>query len=59
MKEKPKDHMPASPFFSKVFALLKEKTAGNLKGDEAKLLEQLIYELQMKYVAKTKKVDQQ
>ena len=34
--------------------MLKEKTKGNLKEDESKLLEQLIYELQVKYVAKSK-----
>jgi hypothetical protein len=33
---------------------LREKTKGNLKEDEKKLLEQLVYELQVKYVAKTK-----
>jgi hypothetical protein len=34
--------------------MLREKTKGNLKEDEKKLLEQLVYELQVKYVAKTK-----
>ena len=34
--------------------MLREKTKGNLKEDEEKLIEQLIYELQVKYVAKTK-----
>ena len=37
-----------------LMAMLKEKTKGNLNEDEEKLLEQLIYELQVKYVAKTK-----
>jgi hypothetical protein len=35
--------------------MLKEKTQGNLTEEEAKLLEQLVYELQMKFVAKSKK----
>jgi hypothetical protein len=34
--------------------MLKEKTKGNLTPEEAKLMEQMIYELQMKYVAKSK-----
>ena len=34
--------------------MLREKTKGNLNEDEKKLLEQLVYELQVKYVAKTK-----
>jgi hypothetical protein len=34
--------------------MLREKTKGNLKEDEKKLLEQLVYELQVKYVTKTK-----
>ena len=35
--------------------VLRDKTKGNLTEDENKLLEQLIYELQVKYVSKTKK----
>jgi hypothetical protein len=35
--------------------MLKEKTQGNLSEEEGKLLEQLTYELQMKFVAKNKK----
>ena len=37
-----------------MLTMLREKTQGNLNTEENKLLEQLIYELQMKYVAKTK-----
>jgi hypothetical protein len=37
-----------------MLVMLREKTKGNLKEDEEKLIEQLIYELQVKYVAKTK-----
>ena len=37
-----------------ILLLLKEKTTGNLKEEESKLLEQLIYELQMKFVAANK-----
>lgn len=38
-----------------ILILLQDKTKGNLSNDEAKLLEQLIYELQMKFVAKKPK----
>lgn len=34
--------------------ILKEKTMGNLTGDELNLLENLLYELRMQYVTKTK-----
>ncbi|GIS84785.1 MAG: hypothetical protein CM1200mP16_10850 [Nitrospina sp.] len=42
-----------------MLTMLREKTKNNLTAEENKLLEQLIYELQMKYVAKTKSTDQQ
>lgn len=38
-----------------ILILLQDKTKGNLTNDESKLLEQLIYELQMKFVAKKPK----
>ena len=37
-----------------ILLMLKEKTASNLDENEKKLLEQLIYELQMKYMAANK-----
>ena len=37
-----------------ILIMLKGKTMGNLKDEERKLLEQLTYELQMKYVAANK-----
>lgn len=37
-----------------ILLILKEKTKGNLSEEETKLLEQLIYELQMKFVAAEK-----
>lgn len=48
-------NLPAVRQTIDMLLMLKEKTKGNLSPDEAKLLEQLIYELQMKYVEKTKK----
>jgi hypothetical protein len=34
-----------------ILSMLQEKTRGNLNADETRLLEQLLYELRMKYVA--------
>ena len=48
-------NLPAVQQTIDMLIMLREKTTGNLKEDENKLLEQLIYELQVKYVAKTKK----
>ena len=48
-------NLPAVQQTIDMLIMLREKTQGNLKEDENKLLEQLIYELQVKYVAKTKK----
>ena len=36
-----------------IIALLREKTKGNLAPDEAQLLDSLLYDLRMKYVAAT------
>ena len=47
-------NLPAVQQTIDMLAMLREKTKGNLKEDEKKLLEQLVYELQVKYVAKTK-----
>ena len=47
-------NLPAVQQTIDMIIMLREKTKGNLKEDESKLIEQLIYELQVKYVAKTK-----
>ena len=47
-------NLPAVQQTIDMLIMLREKTKGNLKEDENKLLEQLVYELQVKYVAKTK-----
>lgn len=52
---KTEENLPAVQQTIDMLSMLKQKTTGNLTEDEAKLLEQLIYELQMKYVEKTKK----
>lgn len=51
---KKETNLPAVQQTIDMLVMLREKTKGNLKEDESKLLEQLIYELQVKYVAKTK-----
>ena len=48
-------NLPAVQQTIDMLVMLREKTKGNLTEDESKLLEQLIYELQMKYVSKVKK----
>lgn len=52
---KTETNLPAVQQTIDMLLMLREKTKGNLIGDEAKLLEQLIYELQMKYISKTRK----
>jgi hypothetical protein len=47
-------NLPAVQQTIDMLNMLKVKTKGNLNEDESKLLEQLIYELQVKYVAKSK-----
>ncbi len=52
---KKEENLPAVKQTIDILIMLKEKTKSNLDPEEAKLMEQLIYELQMKYVAKTPK----
>ena len=49
------ENLPAVKQTIDILIMLQEKTKNNLDAEEAKLMEQLIYELQIKYVAKTKK----
>jgi len=51
---KTETNLPAVQQTIDMLIMLRGKTKGNLKEDESKLIEQLIYELQVKYVAKTK-----
>jgi len=52
---KTETNLPAVQQTIDMLIMLKEKTQGNLSEEEGKLVEQLIYELQMKFVAKNKK----
>ena len=56
---KTETNLPAVHQTIDMLTMLREKTKNNLTAEENKLLEQLIYELQMKYVAKTKNADKQ
>ena len=49
------ENLPAVKQTIDILLILQEKTKNNLEAEESKLLEQLIYELQMKFVAKQKK----
>ena len=42
-----------------ILALMEEKTRGNLTAEERQLLEQIVYELQMRYVEATKTAPQE
>ena len=48
-------NLPAVQQAIDMLTMLRDKTKGNLTEEENKLLEQLIYELQVKYVSKVKK----
>ncbi len=52
---KTETNLPAVQQTIDMLIMLREKTQNNLNAEETKLLEQLVYELQMKFVAKTKK----
>ncbi len=52
---KTETNLPAVQQTIDMLIMLKEKTQGNLSEEEGKLLEQLIYELQMKFMKKSKK----
>ncbi len=52
---KKEENLPAVKQTIDILIMLQNKTKNNLDAEEAKLMEQLIYELQMKYVAKAPK----
>jgi hypothetical protein len=53
--DKRKEDLPQAKFIIDTLSMLKEKTSGNLKPEEEKLLDNLLYELRSQYVAKTAK----
>jgi Domain of unknown function (DUF1844) len=46
--------LPAAEQLIDIIAMLQEKTRGNLDGDEAQLLESILFELRMKYVERAR-----
>ncbi len=55
MTGKKEENLPAVKQTIDILIMLQEKTKNNLDAEEAKLIEQLIYELQVKYLAKKPK----
>ena len=53
---KKEEDVEASRHTIEILAMLQEKTKGNLHKDEEQLLESVLYELRMKYMAKTKRI---
>jgi Domain of unknown function (DUF1844) len=47
-------NLPAAQQMIDILALLEEKTRGNLTAEERQLLEQILYELRMRYVEATR-----
>lgn len=54
MTKKKEVNLEQAKYFVDTLKILKDKTEGNLNSDEQKVLDDLIYQLQMKYVEKTK-----
>ena len=53
---KKEEDLQASKHTIDILGLLEEKTKGNLSEEEQKLLESVLYELRMKFMAKTSKI---
>ncbi len=52
-------NLAAASQIIEILALMQEKTRGNLTAEERQLLEQIVYELQMRYVEATKTAPQE
>ena len=52
--QKNEEDLPQAKFIIDTLGMLQEKTRGNLNGEEAGLLEDLLYELRTFYLAKSK-----
>ncbi len=51
------ENLAQAKFMIDTLSLLQEKTKGNLTEDEGKLLENILYELRMQFIEKSKKGD--
>lgn len=54
---KKEENLPQAKFIIDTIDMLKQKTANNLTKEEGEMLENIIYELKMQYVSKTKGAD--
>ncbi len=54
--QKTEENIPQAKFIIDTLLMLREKTKNNLNAEEAKLLNNFIYELQMKFVEKNKEI---
>jgi len=52
---KTEESLPQAKFVIDTLAVLKEKTKNNLTKEESELLENVLYELRVQYIAKTQK----
>ena len=52
---KSEEDLAQAKFLIDTLGMLKDKTQGNLNTDETNLLENVLYELRMQYISKTKK----
>jgi hypothetical protein len=53
---KTEEDMEAAKHTVDILGMLREKTKGNLTAEEERLLESILYEVRLKYMAKTKKI---
>ena len=54
LSQKKEENLQQAKFIIDTLIMLREKTNGNLKAEEVNLLDNFIYELQMKFVEKNK-----
>lgn len=52
---KKEENLPQAKFIIDTLDMLKQKTKGNLSEKETETLDNILYELRMQYIAKTKK----
>ncbi|MBL7071308.1 MAG: DUF1844 domain-containing protein [Candidatus Omnitrophica bacterium] len=56
MTHKKETNLEQAKYMVDTLAMVKDKTQGNLSGHEANLLDNVLYELRMKYTAKSGKL---
>jgi predicted metal-dependent peptidase len=56
VSNKKEEDLPQAKFIIDTLGMLKDKTVNNLKDEEGKLLENVLYELRMQYLDKTREV---